>query len=474
MVTPFSGFICDKGGKEMKAKKAFFALSFVLMGSMLVSACASPGTPTESPQPTQAQAAPTQAQAAPTQAQAAPTEGAVPPVTIVVSSGGFGNNMTVGIAMYKATYPDRQVNMIVMPHDSMYDKLMTQLTTHTGGVDCIPVEIPINLQTMNPFLEPLQPYIDKSPDLNFGQLLPPNIPAARYPYPDGQIYTIPVRQGVDLLHYRSDLFTAAGVQPPTSFEDMVTVAQKLKTPGLYPLTMPLKQGTYGVNSFLDVYHGMGGAGILNKDLKQAALGPTAVKALQWMIDAVYKYQIVNPTDLNSQIEDVFTNMEKGRAAMGVISSGNIYNLDPDIVAKGGSIGYAELPYDAPAAGNGGVYWAYAFGINKDSQNKEGCWDLIKYLASNAPQVQMAIQSGNGPSLGTVFTDPAYLASPFSSAAAATKLATTYALAKDPSPKYNQIVDIFAAEESSALSQKETAQQAIDKDTSAINALLSGS
>jgi multiple sugar transport system substrate-binding protein len=449
----------------MKAPKVLLTILHVLVLSVLVTSCATPAVaPTAAPA---TQSVASQAPATVSTASQAPAA-STNPVTIVVSSGGFGDNMQVGIDLYRKQFPDRVVNLVVIPHDSLEAKMVTELSTHSGSVDCVPVEAPAWLQTLNPFLLPLQPYIDKTTGFNLGDLLPLNISPDKYPYPDGQILAIPVRQGVDILHYRKDVFDAAGLQPPVTFDDVVTIGMKLKKPGFFPLSMHLKQGVYLVQAFLQVLYGMGGS-VLNKDLTKAELGPTAVATTQWLVDAIYKYQIISPTDLNSQVEDVYTKIQKGDADFAFLSSANIVPLNPDVVAKGGTLAYAALPHSTAVLGNGGEYWSFSFGINKDSPNKDACWELINFLAATPAQVQMAIQTGNGPARASVFADANYQKS--SAAAAATLNGMKYGRPVDPHPKWNQIQDILASEVSLALTQKVTAQQAMDDATKQINTLI---
>jgi ABC-type glycerol-3-phosphate transport system substrate-binding protein len=82
---------------------------------------------------------------------------------------------------------------------------------------------------------------------------------------------------------------------------------------------------------------------------------------------------------------------------------------------------------------------------------------------------MAVQTGNGPSRASVFTDATYQKS--SAAAAATLAGMKYGRPVDPHAKWDQISDILAAQVSLALTQKKTSQQAIDDATKQINTLI---
>lgn len=390
------------------------------------------------------------------------------PVTVLISSGGFADNMLIAIDEYQKEYPDREVQVNRVAHEQLREKALTDLATGSGSLDVAPVELPVWLQEMQPLLEPLQPYIDASDDLVFDDFLPPEIPAARYPYPDGEVYALPMRQGVDILHYRADLFDAAGITPPTTLDEVVSAGLALKRPGFYPLTLHLRQGVYGVQQWLITLHSMGGS-VLSRDLTEVSLGEPAVEATQWLMDLIYEHEVVSPSDLNAQIEDVVTNMQKGAAAFGIFSSANIYELEPDVAGEGGEIAYSAPPHGPGVEGGAGVFWAFGLGISKDSPRKDAAWHLIQFIASYQAQVRMALEAGNGSPLASVYQSPEVME--FNKSATATMDALRTARPKDPHPKWAEIEDVLASEISLALAQRKTAEEAIADATTQIETII---
>jgi multiple sugar transport system substrate-binding protein len=381
----------------------------------------------------------------------------VAPVKIVFIRGFSGDMLQLAIDMYKKQFPNRPVELTLLPYDDMHGKVLAELTGRTGSIDAVPIEAPVQLSETYSFLEPLEPYISRE-SVNLDEYLPPGLPSSRYPYPKGQLYTLPFRQGVDITHYRADLFEKAGLPAPTTIEALTAAADKLKRPGFYPVTAMLQQGPYLINQWLTILWGFGGD-VLDDNLKSVKLGKPAVDATQWLIDLIYKNKVLPQASLNYVIEDTFGALAKGNAAIAIISSANITPLDTTVVAQGGRMGYAPPPHLRSVPVGHGVFWAWTFGIPRDSRNKEAAWELIKYISSYEPQLQAAIKLGNGPVLASVFNSQAYKNS--TPASAAMLEAFKYAKPKPPHPEWAKIEDALASELSAALAGKKTAEAAMD-------------
>ncbi len=380
------------------------------------------------------------------------------PVKIVFIRGFSGDMLQLAVNMYKQKFPDRPVELTLLPYDDMHNKVLAELAGRTGSIDAAPIEAPVQLSETYSFLEPLEPYLAKDPSVKLDEFLPPGLPSSRYPYPKGQLYTLPFRQGVDITHYRADLLEKAGLPAPTTIEAIATAAEKLKRPGFYPITAMLQQGPYLINQWLTILWGFGGD-VLDESLKTVKLGQPAVNATQWLIDLIYKDKVLPEASLNYVIEDTFGALAKGNAAIAIISSANITPLDKDIVAAGGRMAYVPPPHIKSVPVGHGVFWAWTFGIPRDSKNKAAAWDLIKYISGYEAQLEAAVKLGNGPVVTSVFTSDAYKkATP---AASAMLEAFKYAKPKPPHPQWAKIEDALASEISAALARKKTAKAAMD-------------
>ncbi len=77
---------------------------------------------------------------------------------------------------------------------------------------------------------------------------------------DGKVMAIAFMVNTQHLWYRKDLLEAAGVEPPRSYEEILTVAKALRDEGImeYPLALNLKPGWDLGTEFLNLYQGFGG------------------------------------------------------------------------------------------------------------------------------------------------------------------------------------------------------------------------
>ncbi|MGQ7847851.1 ABC transporter substrate-binding protein [Granulosicoccus sp. 3-233] len=77
---------------------------------------------------------------------------------------------------------------------------------------------------------------------------------------DGKVMAIAFMVNTQHLWYRKDLLEAAGVEPPESYEEVLTVAAALREQGIkeYPLALNLKPGWDLGTEFLNMYQGFGG------------------------------------------------------------------------------------------------------------------------------------------------------------------------------------------------------------------------
>lgn len=100
-------------------------------------------------------------------------------------------------------------------------------------------------------VRPLDDLIEKfKPDLQDHQLI----------RIDGKVMAIAFMVNTQHLWYRKDLLEQAGVEPPTSYEEVLTVAKALRDQGImeYPLALNLKPGWDLGTEFLNLYQGFGG------------------------------------------------------------------------------------------------------------------------------------------------------------------------------------------------------------------------
>lgn len=139
------------------------------------------------------------------------------------------------------------------------------------------------------------------------------------------------------LIYNKDLLTAAGVEPPKTWDDLKTAAAKLTKDGKYGLAfsaIPSEEGTW---QFLPFFWS-NGAELSSLD------SPQSTQALQYVTDLV-KAGSASRSVVNWNQNDVADQFVTGNTAMMINGSWNLARLDEEK-----SLHYGVVPIPVPQAG----------------------------------------------------------------------------------------------------------------------------
>lgn len=114
---------------------------------------------------------------------------------------------------------------------------------------------------------------------------------------DGKVMAVAFMANAQHLTYRADLLEAAGVAPPTSYEEVLEVAKVMRDKGLMdtPLGLNLKPGWDLGEEFVNMYLGYGGA-FFTPGSADLALDPAKAVAALEMLKALSAYM---PADFNT-------------------------------------------------------------------------------------------------------------------------------------------------------------------------------
>ncbi len=200
--------------------------------------------------------------------------------------------------------------------------------------------------------------------------------------PDGTQYYLPIQYVVLYLYYRSDLFQAAGLQPPKTCEDFRNAAIKLtKAPDTYGFG--LRGGKGGWDQW--------GAFVFSQgaELKPGSLiKPEAIAANQWVIDLFQKDKAIPPSAPNDGFQEIIAAFKSGKTAMTIHHIGS----SKDLVA---ALGDKVSAVPVPKCGNGQwtSYGDESLAIFSSSSVKDAAWKWISFLAEGENNV--AFNSATG-------------------------------------------------------------------------------
>jgi multiple sugar transport system substrate-binding protein len=188
------------------------------------------------------------------------------------------------------------------------------------------------------------------------------------------IYGIPIMIDGLGLYYNEDLFASAGVTPPTTWEDMLTIVPKLTVKNENTIiTSAIALGTTGnVENFSDILATMM---MQNGAQLTAPIGKQAEEAL------IFYKKFSNPSDpvytWNDSMDNSIYAFASSKVAMILAPSWRAFDvkqISPNLRFK--IVPIPQLP------GNN-VTWAsyWAEGVSAKSKHPKEAWELIKYMTS---------------------------------------------------------------------------------------------
>jgi multiple sugar transport system substrate-binding protein len=116
------------------------------------------------------------------------------------------------------------INVVTVPFSDLYSKLLTDFATATNSIDGMVFAPQWMVDFIEPgYLEDLTERVNADAALEWDDVAPFFRDfSATY---NGRIYTIPLDGDFQMVYYRSDLLDEAGLEPPTTWEDYLTIAE---------------------------------------------------------------------------------------------------------------------------------------------------------------------------------------------------------------------------------------------------------
>ena len=133
---------------------------------------------------------------------------------------------------------------------------------------------------------------------------------------DGELYGLPVRGHVQLLFYRADLLEAAGVEPPQTWDDVLTVSAAVQANGdVAGIALPYGR-LNGQNLMVWMNLLWGNGGDLFDDAGQPIFNSAAgVAATQQYIDMLIEHQVAPAGSAVFVEQDAVNSFKQGNSAM---------------------------------------------------------------------------------------------------------------------------------------------------------------
>jgi multiple sugar transport system substrate-binding protein len=192
------------------------------------------------------------------------------------------------------------------------------------------------------------------------------------------------------LYYNKKMFSDAGLQPPKTWEDLVSDAKKLTKPsqGVYGMAMEGGSYTEGVH-FAFIFGQQHGADPFDSSGKPDFTSQGMVDGVKQYVDLMGADKVVNPSSAQYKNgPEAPGDFAKGKAAM-LMSQNNADNTLQADGMKSSEYGVVPIPAPSDAAKDTASFVA---GINlsifNNTKNKAGALKFVKFMTSKQTQATL--------------------------------------------------------------------------------------
>ena len=198
---------------------------------------------------------------------------------------------------------------------------------------------------------------------------------------DGKLYGMPWYGGIRSVVYRTDVFEKAGVEPPTSWDELIDVADKVKAAEPDMITFPVPgDSEYGVDPWI---WGAGGEiATANDDGTYTATidSPEAEEGISFYTDLALEHDYSTPAATTWDETDLSDAFTKGDVAMMIAGSWTPAALEaanPDLKGK---IGAFPIP-----GKDGGMSPSFLggshLGVFNTAKDPDLAWALVRLMST---------------------------------------------------------------------------------------------
>jgi multiple sugar transport system substrate-binding protein len=289
----------------------------------------------------------------------------------------------------------------------LYQKLIADFVGQTGNYDLMTVDIVWSGEFgQNEYTLPLDDFMARDEaELQLDDILPVAWTLGEW---QGAHPAYPLAGYANVLNYRKDLLEQAGIEPPTTQDELLAAAQALTDAdaGVFGIALLGAKGSAVAQDYMAWVQQHGGS-ILDAEGKPALNTPENIEILKFFGE-LFNYAPAGSTDYWwDQRETAFRNGNVAMMEGWSIARAGYEN--PEISTVVGKVDIAAAPVKEgmePKFGFGG----WGIGINADStpQEQECAWQFIKWLTS--PEIQKEwLRNDGAPIRRSTMTDPEIVA-----------------------------------------------------------------
>lgn len=351
------------------------------------------------------------------------------------------------------------VNVVTAPTDQLRERAVIEYVGGTGTFDVATLQDAWMNEEIAAFLEPLQDRLAASAAEYRAEDLVQSLVDVNTV--DGNLIALPFRGGTTMLYYRADHLAEAGVEVPTTLDELRAAAEALTrdTDGdgetdVYGLVQRGIPGFEIVQDFGRFLFANGGA-ILSEDSTACVITePEGVGAIQLWAD-LYQGGYMPPDLFAIGRDEQIRQLQTGRASMGVYFSPYYGRLVDELDTD--QVGWAVTPTADGVEPGRSLNTLWSLAIDASSDQKDAAWQLVQWLTNVENQITMAVEYANAPVRESTYVDEAFIEQ---NPLGAEWLQATAASSFTPShPRFPEMADAMSIELTAAIEGTKTAQEA---------------
>jgi multiple sugar transport system substrate-binding protein len=313
-------------------------------------------------------------------------------------------------------------------------------------------------------IDALEPLDDKFSPGFLDAFEPAGLDAMRI---DGKLMGLPYFLDPRALYYRTDLFEAAGLEPPATWDEVRAAAKALNNPpDVYGIG--IDNTPDGSDCFQYAFIGAGGTSRYGEDGKSLLNSEVGVRATQFLVDLAVNDKTTQPNPANANRDsDVQPLFIAGKLAM--LETGSWFPTILKQQAPDIPYGVAKLPMADATIPYHNAFWPDAVVMFKQSQHQDAAVKFLEFQFNKENRLAFAQQRGVIPERIDVGQDPAF-ADNETVQFFVEELKSAVNIYAAPYPNETQAFGIMSAELAKALLGEQTAQEAMDNAAQQINEL----
>lgn len=307
---------------------------------------------------------------------------------------------------------------------------------------------------------------DRIPPDQLTGFLPTDLEGGRY---EGRLYRLPTRSDAGLLYYRQDLLQQAGLQPPETFDDLISASKALQSSqaARWGYVWQGRQYEGLAAMFTEVLAGYGGFWVKPDTLEVGLDRPEAAQAVNFLRRTIQEG--ISPPGVTTYQEEEARRLFQSGAVAFMRSWPYAYPLgSADNSPIKGKFSFKPMVH-APGLDSAASLGGWGLGISKTSRHPEEALKVVQYYASIEGQRFSILENGYLPSRPELYTDPAIVAKydyfPRMQAVA------EKAVLRPPIAQYAQVSDILQRYLSAALTDRISVEQAMQEAAAETRRLL---